>query len=153
MSDVRLDGSPFSLNFTGTGADNTFKIYVDSTLIYSGKIDFTKEPPEISDLSSYTYSTKETIPDVVGFLQKDAEDKLSEAGFRNVKIETAASDIYYAGVVISQSPVSSSLTQYLTTTVVTLTVSVGPGPQSAVTEPEESTVTDFPVNEPVDGTD
>ena len=154
MSDVKLDGSPFSLNFTGTGADNTFKIYVDSTLIYSGKIDFTKEPPEISDLSSFTYSTKESMPDVVGFLQQDAETKLNEAGFTNVKIETAASDIYYAGVVISQSPVSSNLTQYLTTTVVTLTVSAGPGPQ-AVTEPlpSETGPSDFPVNEPVDGED
>lgn len=154
MDDVKLDGSPFSLNFTGTGADNSFKIYVDSTLIYSGKIDFTKEPPEISELSSFTYSTKETLPDVVGFLQKDAEDKLSAAGFKNIRIESAQSDIYYAGVVMAQSPVSSNLTQYLTTTVITLTVSAGPGPQAA-TEPNpgELTTSDFPVNEPVGGQD
>ncbi len=131
ISDVKLDGSSYSLSFTGSGENNSFKIYVDSTLIYSGKIDFTTEPPKVSELTPYTYSNKETVPDVVGMSQSEAVERLKNFGFANVKIETQSSDTVFSGVVISQSPASSSSSQYQTSTVITLTVSEGPGPVSS----------------------
>lgn len=139
INDVKLDGSSYSLSFTGSGEDNSFKIYVDSTLIYSGKIDFTTEPPKVTDLNSYTYSNKETVPDVTGMGQHEAIERLKSFGFNNVNVETESSDTVFSGVVISQSPASSSSTQYQTSTVITLTVSDGPGPVSSPDDVEDQT--------------
>lgn len=137
ISDVALDGRAYSVNFTGNGSDNSFKIYVGSTLIYSGKIDFTADPPEITDISTFAYATKETMPDVVGMTSEYAQATLKQAGFTNISIVTEHSDSFSKDIVISQAPVHSGITQYQTTTVVTLTVSLGPS-GSPVETPTEA---------------
>ncbi|MBQ7689139.1 MAG: Stk1 family PASTA domain-containing Ser/Thr kinase [Clostridia bacterium] len=137
---VSLDGSAYTVSFTGSGKNNSFKIYIDSTLIYSGKIDFTSDPPSITDISTFTYATKETIPDVVGKTADDAQAALKSAGFANIRIVKQESDTVAKDLVIAQSPVYSNITQYQTTTVITLTVSSGSAQTTAPPQQEETTI-------------
>ena len=139
INDVALDGSTYSVNFTGSGSNNSFKIYIGSTLIYSGKIDFTSDPPEVKDISTFAYATKENMPDVVGMTADYAQAVLKQAGFNNVNIVTEHSDAAAEDIVIAQAPVHSGITQYQTTTVVTLTVSLGPDAGATTTAAPEPT--------------
>lgn len=146
IPDVTLDGSHLSLSFTGSGEDNTFKIYIDNSLLYSGDIDFTKTTPEIKNVTAYTYSYKSNVPNVVGKSEADAKKVLSESFFDNVTVTTEYSDTVPAGCVISQTPVSSSLTKYSTSITVSIVISLGPEGGS-VTVPSEPVVTEPPVTE------
>ena len=147
--DVPLDGGSYVVHFTGSGKNNTFKIYVDSSLICSGKIDFAKDPPVISDISTYAFAEKASVPDVVGKTQEEAEAALKAAGFTNIRVESAENDTMPAGRVCAQTPVSSAMTQYQTTTVVTLTVSAGPAATEAPSESETlETLPPEPVSDP-----
>ncbi len=145
ISGVKLDGSKIDVNFTGTGSDNEFKIYIGTDLLYSGKIDFTQSPPSVTNAMSYAYNYKTTLPNVVGKTESEAKQILSEAFFDNVYVTMDYSDSVPAGTVISQSPVSSSITTYSTTTTVTIVVSLGSANQTADTEPsstEETSVSE-----------
>ncbi|MBR0510291.1 MAG: Stk1 family PASTA domain-containing Ser/Thr kinase [Clostridia bacterium] len=124
-SGVSLDGSSLSFGFTGTDANAKFQIYLEGTLLCEGTIDFTDDPPSVS-AQRYSYSQKVRLPDVVGKVQDDAKHELGSAGFSNVVIKNQYSSSVEKGAVISQSPVSSDITQYSTSTVITLTVSLGP---------------------------
>ena len=148
IPDVALDGKLLQLSITGDGEDNTFKIYIDNSLYYTGKIDYTTDPPTISNVSSYTFATSESIPDVIGSTEAQAKATLLKAGFKNVKVKTAYSDAYAEGLVCAQVPVTSSLTKYSTSIAVTITVSKGHDP-AATTVPAETTTSSPPVSEPV----
>lgn len=143
---VKLDGSTYQLSFTGSGEDNTFKIYIDNSLIYTGKIDFSTSPASISGVSAYSYATAENIPNVVGLSKASATAKLEKEGFKNIKYVEEYSADTAAGIVCGQSPVASNLTKYSTGIAITLTISKGPDP-NAVTEPPETT-TEPPVTDP-----
>ena len=149
-NNVTLDGSSLQLSFTGSGADNTFTIYVDSTKIYSGNIDFTKDHNMITNVLKYSYSIKEYIPDVTGLDQELAMEVLREKGFGNVTVKTETSDAVAKGEVISQSPVGSNLTQYSTTVNIVLVVSSGSGSSAPETRPTEPTTEDESTTEAED---
>lgn len=143
---AELDGSALTISFTGSGTDNTFTVYVDSTKIYSGNIDFTKTTGKVSNVYTYTYTSRESVPDVIGLSQADAISSLKSHGFGTVNVETVASNEVAKGVVVNQSPASSTLTQYSTSTAVTIYVSSGPeatapssdAPTAAPTQPSET---------------
>ncbi len=143
ISGVSLDGGSYQLSFTGSGTDNSFEIYADSVLVYSGQIDFTTTPPTFSNVHGYQMSTKKSVPNVVGMSESAAEASLSGDGFNRVKVVYESSDTVAEGMVISQSPIFSDSAKYSTATIVTIVVSEGP----AEVEPSE-TVTNDVVTEP-----
>lgn len=138
ISGVALDGGNYQLSFTGSGADNSFEIYADSVLVYSGQIDFTTTPPSFSNVHGYQMSTKKSVPNVVGMSESSAEASLSGAGFNRVKIVYEPSSSVAEGMVISQTPVFSDSAKYSTATIVTLVISEGAeaeDPSSGSNEP------------------
>lgn len=155
IPDVTLDGSHLSLSFTGSGEDNTFKIYIDNSLLYSGNIDFTKATPEFKNVTAYSYNYKASVPDVIGKTESEAKQILSASFFDNVAVTTEHSDTVPAGCVISQTPVSSRLTKYSTSITVSIVISLGPDgslvPSEPVTSAEPATAapaTEPPATEP-----
>lgn len=136
ISGVVLNGESYQLSFTGSGEDNSFKIFCDAVLVYTGNIDFTTTPPTFSNVHGYQFSTKESVPNVVGLTQSAAETALESAGFFRYKVMTEASDSVPAGYVISQSPIYSETAKYSTATIVTIVVSEG---SAAVIPPEGET--------------
>lgn len=126
ISGIKLDGSIQQLSFNGEGKDNTFKVYVENSIIYIGNIDFTTDPPTVSNVGSYTYYSRENVPDVTGKNEEQARKALEDKGFRNVTVEHAFHESIAQGHVISQTPVYSSLTTYSTGTTVTIVISDGP---------------------------
>ncbi|MBR3768467.1 MAG: Stk1 family PASTA domain-containing Ser/Thr kinase [Clostridia bacterium] len=138
ISGVSLNGESYQLSFTGSGNENSFKIYCDAVLIYTGDIDFTTTPPTFSNVHGYQFSTKESVPNVVGLSESEAEAALSAAGFNRVKITTEASATVPEGFVISQSPIYSETAKYSTATIVTIVISEG---AVAVVPPEGESVT------------
>ena len=134
---VSFNGESYQLSFTGSDKENSFRIYCDAVLIYTGDIDFTTTPPTFSNVHGYQFSTKAPVPNVQGMTQSAAEAALAAAGFNKVKVNTEASDTVPAGVVISQSPIYSETAKYSTATIITIVVSEG---GSGVVPPaEEST--------------
>ncbi len=153
ISGVDLSAGTYQLSFTGSGDDNSFKIYCDDVLVYTGNIDFTTTPPTFSNVHGYQFSTKVSVPNVVGMTESAAEAELSAAGFNRVKVMTEASDTVAAGMVISQSPIFSETAKYSTATVVTIVISTGPESEIDVPgdettlPPEEESSTAAPVPE------
>lgn len=125
ISGVSLNGESYQLSFTGSDKDNSFKIFCDAVLIYTGNIDFTTTPPTFSNVHGYQFSTKASVPNVVGLTQSAAESALEGAGFFRYRVLTEASETVPAGYVISQSPVYSETAKYSTATIVTIVVSEG----------------------------
>ena len=88
-------------------------------------------------MRAYQFSTKVSVPNVVGLTQSEAETQLSAAGFNRVKFTTESSATVPAGTVISQSPVYSDTAKYPTATIITVVVSSGSGseiPSEGVTD-------------------
>ena len=138
IEDVSLNGSNYELSFTGTGSDNTFKIYIDSVQIYSGNIDFTTSPPSMSNLTNYGYSVSESIPEVTGMSLTEATETLNAAGFFKLHTRYQNDSSVPSGDVISQTPEAGSSSSYNSDTVITLVVSTGAGSNQENTEPEEN---------------
>lgn len=136
--DVSYADDYFLVMFTGSGSSNTFKIYCDSVMSYSGEIDFTTTPATISNVRNYQGSTKVAVPDVTAKTQSEAETELAAAGFTRYKITYESSSTVAAGYVITQSPVYSDTAKYSTATIVTVVVSSGPSPDETQA-PEVST--------------
>ena len=123
IDNVDLDGSNYELSFTGTGSSNSFKIYIDSVLIYSGNIDFTTSPPAMSNLTNYGYAVSDTLPDVTGMTLAEATETLNAAGFFKLHTRYQYDSDTPSGSVVSQSPEAGSSST--SDTVVTLVVSNG----------------------------
>ena len=142
LSGVTFDGGKCNLSITGTGPDNSFKIYADGMLIYSGEIDFSTPTPTFSDVQSYQFSSKKAVPSVVGKSQENAVREINAAGFARVNVDTAYSSSVPAGTVISQTPDPG--TKQATTASVTIVVSSGPEQTEPSTHETEPTVTSAP---------
>ena len=141
---VTLNGENYQLSFTGSGDKNSFRIFCDAVLIYTGNIDFTTTPPTFSNVHGYQFSSKASVPNVVGMTQSAAEAALSASGFNKVKVTTEASATVPAGLVISQSPIYSETAKYSTATIITIVVSEGgaslpPDVESTTGSAEENT--------------
>ncbi len=147
---VALNGESYQLSFTGSDKENSFKIFCDAVLIYTGDIDFTTTPPTFSNVHGYQLSTKASVPDVVGMTQSAAEAALAAAGFNKVRVTTEASDTVAEGLVISQSPIYSETAKYSTATIITIVVSEGgsglvpPVEESTAPSVEETTAPAIP---------
>ena len=148
IEDVSLNGRNYELSFTGSGSNNTFKIYIDSVLIYSGNIDFTASPPTMSNLTNYGYSVSETIPDVTGMSLTEATGTLNAAGFFKLHTRYQNDATVPSGDVISQTPEAGSSSSYNSDTVITLIVSTGSG--SAVENTENGGEEETPEEEDYD---
>ena len=139
IEDVSLNGSNYELSFTGTGSNNTFKIYIDSVMIYSGDSDFSVSPATMSNLTNYGYSVSETIPDVTGQSLTDATAQLNAAGFFKLHTRYQNDPEVESGDVISQTPDAGSSSSYNSDTVITLIVSTGSGSGTESTEESSET--------------
>ncbi len=155
FTDVVLDGSTLSVSYTGTGEENEFTVFVDNSKYLSGQIDFTKSSGKVHDVYRFPIASRETLPNVVGKSESEAKKILSDAGFTNVSVETTVRLDMPKGVVISQSPVSSDLTQFTTNTAIKLVVSAGAEERTEPTNTTEPVHTDptnptSPGNDPTD---
>ena len=146
--DKKFDGSKMTLGASGSGKNNTFEIYAETTLIYSGTIDFSKDPASVEiTYRAQSETTKKAIPNVVGKTKAAAEAALKDAGFTNYtfkEIESAEA----VGIVISQNPSSSDYTEYALDTAITVYVSKGSSADNPTTRPSEPATTPRPTDPP-----
>lgn len=142
IADVSMNGGKYQLSFTGTGSNNAFKIYVDSVLICTGNIDFTTSPPSYSNVRNYQYSSKESIPNVVGYSESAAQSELRAKGFFKIRCSYECSDTVAKDIVISQNPQYDPSAQYSTGTSIELVISCGPedSPEPPVTDTPPTTL-------------
>lgn len=122
-----LDGSPYSFSINGNLSNSVLKVFVNSKLVYMCYINFTVNPVEISNVTTYEYIVETTepssqntmliMPDVIGDTPEDAVRKIEAAGFDVSKIIAVGS----GDVVISQYPIASQQYPYN----VNITLSLG----------------------------
>lgn len=119
-----LDGSPYPVQIEGSGADVSVKIYIDDKEYYTCTIDFTQNPPVVSNgtySSAVNTNERKAMPSVEGLTAQAAEAQLRAAGFNNiVKQEQVVYDAMQVGKVISQSPSPSTSSIIGLTTTYTL---------------------------------
>ena len=120
--ELYLDGANKTYTLKGKGADNTYRVIIDDTVIQEGKIDFTKVPGVVTEIKNNDGS--QILVSVVGLTKDEAVSKLNAAGFKNIKI-IEVEDATAAGTVISQSPTADGTTKYPVNQEIVLTVSLG----------------------------
>lgn len=125
-----MDGSDYPFEVEGSGENASVKVFVDNKEYYSCTVDFTQDPPVVSNGTySSSGSSRRAVPNVVGMTMEQAISQLESSGFRNYQIQqqTVYSDSEN-GRVLSQSPSATSntiigITQtYPLDTVVTIVV-------------------------------
>ena len=146
--DVVLDGSTLQISFTGADGGNEFNVFVDSSKYLSGEIDFSKSKDKVTNVVRYSFTEGAYIPNVVGMSEADAVAALREAGFTNINTEVVSSEESVSGRVVSQTPVSTTLTQYSVSTKITIYIANRHGgdtpdnptdPVESDTDPSEGT--------------
>lgn len=120
--ELYLDGAKKSYTIKGKGADNTYRVIIDDTVIQEGKIDFTKVPGVITEIKNNDGA--QLLTNVVGETKDSAISKLNAAGFKNIRI-VEVEDATEAGTVISQTPSADGTTKYSVSQEIVLTVSLG----------------------------
>lgn len=120
--ELYLDGANKTYTLKGKGADNTYRVIIDDTVIQEGKIDFTKVPGVVTEIKNNDGS--QILVNVVGLSKDAATAKLNAAGFKNIKF-VEVEDATDAGTVISQSPSADGVTRYPVSQEIVLTVSLG----------------------------
>jgi hypothetical protein len=81
---VSLNG-PRPFTMSGRGAAIPLRAYLDEELLFSAMIDFTAEPPRVSNQTNHLDGDPR-VPNVVGMREAAAIERLNEAGFENVQI-------------------------------------------------------------------
>lgn len=120
---VVLDDSELDLDIEGSGATNTFKIYLDTVLYMEGTIDFTVEPANVVVTKQNKWSSnKITVPPVEGSLLNEARQILNDSGFTNIKIIEREVSNYEPGEVITQLPIYDGSTKLSPDSEITLIV-------------------------------
>ena len=132
-NELLLDGAQKVYNIKGTDAETTFTVTIDDCTVQKGKIDFTQVPAVVSEEEILPYEQKESLIDVVNKTKTDAINQLNAAGFYNIDFVEESNDSIVAGNVISQSPVSDSVSKIPTSTKIILTISTGPAEESVDT--------------------
>lgn len=120
--ELYLDGANKTYTIKGKGADNTYRVIIDDTVIQEGKIDFTKVPGVITEIKNNDGA--QLLTNVVGETKDSAISKLNAAGFKNIRI-VEVEDATEAGTVISQTPSADGTTKYSVSQEIVLTVSLG----------------------------
>ncbi len=125
-----MDGSNYPFVVEGSGENASVKVFVDNKEYYSCTVDFTQDPPVVSN-GTYSSSggSRRAVPNVVGMTMQQAIEQLESNGFRNYQVETrTVYDDSENGRVLSQSPSATSSTiigitqTYPLDTVVTIVV-------------------------------
>ena len=120
--ELYLDGANKTYTIKGKGADNSYRVIIDDTVIQEGKIDFTKVPGVITEIKNNNGA--QLLTNVVGEIKDSAISKLNAAGFKNIRI-VEVEDATPAGTVISQTPTGDGTTKYSVSQEIVLTVSLG----------------------------
>ncbi len=120
--ELYLDGANKTYTIKGKGADNSYRVIIDDTVIQEGKIDFTKVPGVITEIKNNDGA--QLLTNVVGETKDSAISKLNAAGFKNIKF-VEVEDATPAGTVISQTPSGDGSTKYPVSQEIVLTVSLG----------------------------
>jgi serine/threonine-protein kinase len=104
----------YSGTVEGAEADSQVEVTLDGTRIYTAKVDFTADPPVITDEQSYI--NVPTVPDVTGMTEQQAYDELNAAGYDTISVERRRNINPFAqrGVVGSQAPRGGSGASYST---------------------------------------
>ncbi len=125
--ELYLDGATKTYSIKGTGADSSYTVMIDDSLIQKGKVDFTKNPAVVSNVENIAFENMAILPNnLVGKTKEEAISQLNAAGFANIEIIESPSDAITSGCVIAQSPVSDGTTKIATSQTITLTISTGP---------------------------
>jgi len=113
---VLLNGS-YVGSVGGTGSEDSLEATLDETRIYTAKVDFTTDPPTLSDVRSFVSDHLPRVPDVTGKTEQDAINELAAAGYDsvNVKYRSGLPIISRSGEVSSQSPRGNTPATYDTT--------------------------------------
>ena len=122
-----MDGSDYTFSVTGSEANTSVKVYIDSKEYYTCTVDFSVSNPTVSNANyanSSSSGVAKVLPDVTGKNMEDAKATLISAGFNNIKINYVSDGISSSdnGKVISQSPSSTLLPTVSTSTQIVLTV-------------------------------
>lgn len=120
--EIYLNGASKTYTINGKGASNDFVVTVDGVSIQKGKVDFTKSPAVLSEVTDLPFDVPAVVVSVVGETESAALDKLSKAGFKNVEVVKIPSNTVEAGKVISQTPSSGSVS---VSTKIVLEISTG----------------------------
>lgn len=120
--ELYLDGAKKTYTIKGKGADNSYRVIIDETVIQEGKIDFTKVPGVITEIKNN--DGEQLLTNVVGETKESAVSKLNAAGFKNIKF-VEVEDATPAGTVISQTPSGDGTTKYPVSQEIVLTISLG----------------------------
>lgn len=120
--ELYLDGANKTYTIKGKGADNSYRVIIDDTVIQEGKIDFTKVPGVITEIKNNDGA--QLLTNVVGETKDSAISKLNAAGFKNIRF-IEVEDATPAGTVISQTPSGDGSTKYPVSQEIVLTVSLG----------------------------
>ncbi len=120
--ELYLDGANKTYTLKGKGANNSYRVIVDDTVIQEGKVDFTKIPAVVTDVKNNDGS--QVLTSVIGETKDSAVAKLNAAGFKNIRI-IEVEDATPVGTVISQTPSGDGVTKYPVSQEIVLTVSLG----------------------------
>lgn len=139
---VLLDGSAYSFDIEGSGAVNSLKVFVNSSLLYECKIDFTKPAANmISGEKKYEIITTSpvvyrTVPNVIGQSESGAKASLAAKGFENVTVEyKTTNNISESGIVIKQKPVYDIIKKYTLDTEIILTIGLYEAQETTTVSP------------------
>lgn len=110
----------YSFELNSEKADSSIKVYVNDVLYYESNADFTRDPVALSNERTYSISF---YADVVGLTREQAISTLNKAGYTNISVVEVVSTAN-PGVVIGQSPSSSSSPNLDKTATIILSVSV-----------------------------
>ncbi|MBE6828528.1 MAG: Stk1 family PASTA domain-containing Ser/Thr kinase [Ruminococcaceae bacterium] len=118
---VTLDGKIKTVEVTGKGT-KSFKISLNGQTYMTGKVDFTKNPANVTNVEYRNYVEKAAVPNVVGKSVTDAISTLNNAGFTNIDVFDSNNNPASSGTVVSQTPASDNNTYSIKEQKVTLNV-------------------------------
>lgn len=120
-AEVLLNGSTYSFSVSGSGNADSLIVKVDGSDIYSCTLDFTTDPPTLTNektiedayKDSYYNGTTSFIPDVSGKSEEEAKSLLAARGFNNVTVDRRTTmDSDKVGYVIDQTPSIAGFDKY-----------------------------------------
>jgi len=109
FSQVVLLNGPRSFSISGAGEDVQLQANLDGARIFTAEIDFTQDPPEVSNQRNFQEDDLSQVPNVVGMTRTEAIGRLYEAGFENVNVTFISPGVISgifatSGTVASQNP-------------------------------------------------
>ena len=118
---VLLSGS-YTGSVSGTGAEDSIEATLDETRIYTAKVNFTTNPPTLSEERSFVNDHLPRVPNVTGQTELEAYSTLAAAGYDVVRSKYQRNRMPFSqsGVVDSQSPRGNSPVSYDTEIVLTI---------------------------------